>query len=695
MQKNWSLGVTIGATMDGGFKRVVGSAREQFDTLGKSIKGLQNQRGLIERVEKDRAALEKARLKLGATQKEVLQLKAALHKDPDNKGLAADLEKTRNKASRLGQSLERQRDQLRRSEQAMQKAGVEVRDMAREYTRLGKAIDETRKKRVRLGKAMERKAAAGRRFSDMRGQALGLAGLAYGGARLLGEAGAFGRRGTRLSTVINTTELEKDLAASRKHALDFTRRALGTETEVLDIEYALNSAGLEAATSRFGSEVVSKVSTITEGAAEQVGEVIATTFNNLGDRIEGNAGQKLTRIGELLTKTQFKFQIRDFGQLGESMKLATPALAQFNVDLEQGVTLVGALNSAGLQGSMAGTALAATFRNLSKASKEFGFDLARNTKGGIDFVATMENLSDAIGGFEGMDQDTIDRLQKVFGEEGIRMVSLLGPKYKELAAAQRDVADGSRGIIDKNYQRFLEDAAGQTQLFSNNVRFLGLTFANTLLPAVNAVLKPAASVAGWAGEMIERFPWLGRLVGGITVGLGTFAVGVGVVTAATWAWNAALLANPIGLVVAGVVGAVAAIVTFWKPITGFFKGLWKGVKSIFTEGVGFLTKIWEYSPIGLMFKAGEKIAGWVGDLWGGGKKAATGAAVGVALATNVAAVPPPTLPAGTAGSTTVNAPIEVHAAPGMNAEDVANEVDKKLREREQQAAARRRGALHD
>ena len=694
MDKSWSLGIVIGATVAGGFARSIGSARTQFNTLGASIKDLSGQRGLIERFEKDQAELEKTRLKLGSTQKQVLQLKAVLRKDPADAGAAKALALTQTKAVKLGATLDRQRNQLRQSEAAMRKAGIEVQDYAHEYTRLGRALDQARAKHARLQQAMQRKDASAKRLGEMRGQALGMAGLAYGAGRLIGEAGDFGRAGTRLSTVMNTTNLEKDLAASRRHALDFTRRNLGTETEVINIEYALDSAGLDAATARFGSEVVSKVSTVTEGAAEQVGEVIATTFNNLGDKLQGNAEQKLTRIGELLTKTQFKFQIRDFGQLGESMKMATPALAQFNVDLEQGVTLVGALNSAGLQGSMGGTALAATFRNLSKASKEFGFDLARNKTGGIDFIATMQNLSDSIGGFDSLDQETSDRLQKVFGEEGIRMVSLLGPKLKELSAAQRDVAESSKGIVDASYRRFLEDSKGQTQLFTNNVRVLGLTFANTLLPAVNAVLKPATGVARWAGTMIERFPWIGRLIGGVAVGLGTFAAGVGIVTAATWAWNAALLANPIGLVVAGVVGAVAMLITFWEPITDFFKGLWEGIKEIFSKGVDFLTKIWEASPIGMLFKAGQQIGKWVGEFWDGGKKAAGGAAVGVALATNVAAMPQPTLPQASA-TTTVHAPIQIHASPGMSPEDVANAVDKKLRERESLAMARRRGYLHD
>ena len=693
-----------------------------------------SQRGLIERFEADQAALDRARLKLSATQKDVMRLKLALRKNPADEGTAKALAATQAKAEKLSGSVEKQRVALDRSRQAMAQVGIKVGDMSREYSRLGRTLDETQRKYDQLQRRMAKKDAAGQRLGELKGQVLGMAGAVYAAGRMIGQAADFEQAGVRLSTVLNSADKPADLAAARKHALDSARTGLTSETEMLNIQYALNSAGLDASAARVGSTIVAKVAKITDGSAEGVGEVIATTFNNLGASLEGSTEERLERIGELLTKTQFKFQIRNFDQLGESMKMATPALAQYGVKLEQGVTLLGALNSAGMQGSMAGTALSATFRQLSKASEEFGFEIARGADGSLDFVATLENLSESIGGFEGMDQETIDRMQKAFGDEGQRGVVLLGTKLKELRAAQADVAQGSKGLIDESYNQFLQSTSGQMTLLTNNLRILGTTFAGTLLPAVNSLVTPLASIAKWAGALIERFPWIGRLIGGVAAGIGTFVAGLTAVTAATWLWNAALLANPIGLVVAGVVGAAAAIITFWEPITGFFKGLWGGIKELFADGVNFLTKVWEYSPLGLLFKAGDKLAGFVGGLFGDdeeqpakkeparplgrmGRAAAT-AALGTALAAAPAAGQPANLPQteGTANirpvvqpvnlpqvreaqrqsdQTTINAPITIQAAPGMDERAVANEVARALDERERQAQARRRGALYD
>lgn len=700
------MGVIIGAAFAGGFSRTMTGAQSQFTKLGGAIKDLSAQRGLVERFDLDTAGVEKARLALRAASKEVMTLKMAMRKNPDDAGTAKALANAEAKAAKLTNTLEKQRTKLRQSEQAMREAGVQVNDAARHYSRLGQTLDETRRKYARLETAMAGKQAAAKRLGDLKGQMLALSGAVYGASRLIGQAADFETAEVRLSTVVNTTDLEKSLKESRRHALNYSRQNLSSETEVLDIEYALDSAGLDATAARLGSEVVAKVAKVTKGQAEGVGEVVATVFNNLGSRLEGDAGQRLNRIGELLTKTQFKFQIRDFSQLGESMKMATPALVQYNTNLSQGLALIGQLNTSGLQGTMAGTALAATYRNLSKASQEFGFEIAKDSQGGLDFIQTLENLSEAIGGFDNMDQDTNDRLQKAFGEEGIRAVTLLGAKLGDLRAAQKDVEEGSKGLVDKSYQRFLDSTSGQLTLFGNNVRFVGLAFAGTLLPAVNAVLRPLAATAGWVGGMIERFPWLGRVVGGVAVGVGAFAGGLALVTAATWAWNAALLANPVGLVVGAVIGAVALIITAWEPITAFFEAVWDGIKNVFREGIGVVVKLWESTPMGMGIKALSGVAGFVGHALAGGKRVAGTAALGAALATTsaggnipAASLDMPPIERHVSGSPSitshVNAPITIHAAPGMNEKELAEQVRQQLDEREQAALAAKRGSLYD
>ncbi|MCD6526997.1 MAG: phage tail tape measure protein [Desulfuromonas sp.] len=754
MEKSLSLGVVIGATLASSFSSNIGTATDKFNTLGTAVKGLGKSSEQLKKFQQlsaelpksrqafsaarrevgnftaDLAAAKKAAIplknKLAAASTKVEQLQDAMVRSvAPTKAMRHELKLAKHELKQLGaeykpvaahvtalsNNLNTARGTLRKTKRtianqivtlkkyksSLREAGVDTKKLASEQVRLGSAFDKAEVKLKKLQRRLNKKQVASSKLGGLRNQMLGGIGALYGAGQLVGEAADFGRSATRLSTVINAKDIGKQLALSRKHALAFARGNLASETEILDIEYALNSAGLDAQTSRIGSEIVSKVAKVTGSASEGVGEVVATVFNNLGNTLEGTTEQRLQRIGDLLTKTQFKFQLRDFDQLGESFKMATPALAQYNVDLAQGATLLGALNSAGMQGSMAGTALSATFRNMSKASRKFGFEMAHNADGGLDFIATLKNMSDAIGGFDGMDQQTIDDLQSTFGDEGVRMVALLGPKLKELAASQDDVAKSSRGVVDASYSKFLNDTRGQLTLFTNNVRTLGMAFAGALLPAVNSLLKPVTTFAGWVGVLLEKFPAVATIIGGAVTGFALFQGGIMAVTAAQWLWNAALLANPIGLVVAGIGAAAALVIHYWEPITTFFGDMWSDIKNLFSAGVSFLTEVWEHSPLGLLFKAGQKLGSLVGSFFGGDDKSSvptSGKPQPASMAKPMELVKPFGIRS-SSKNTTLNAPITIHAAPGMDAHAVAEQVDQALRQREQQAAANQRGNLYD
>jgi TP901 family phage tail tape measure protein len=627
--RTFSIGMVIGATLSGSFGRSLGSARTKLSTLGDEIKGIRSQRGLIERFEKDQAALSKARIKLAATTRTVGRLKLALRKNPDDTGTAKALETTSNKAAKLSSSLEKQKSRLLKTERELKKAGIDVKNLGGQYTRLGRTLDKTRAKQARLEKVMARRSAAGKRLADLRNRVLAVGAAFYSVARLVGKSNVFEDAGARLATVLTSEDIGKSLEASRKHALAFSGGGnLATRTEIMGIEYALDSAGLDEATARIGSELVSKVSKITGGVSESVGEVMATVYNNLGEGLQGNAEEKFLRIGELLSRTQFKYQIKDFDQLGESMRYAAPSLAMYNVELAQGVTLLGELNTAGMPASQAGTALAATFRQMSRASEEFGFELSRNEKGQLDFIQTMENLSDAIGGFDGMDQDTIDRMQEAFGDEGQRAVVLLGKKLEGLRKAQDDVVESSRGIIDKKYQFFLNTTSGKLQILTNKLGRLGEIFSGSLKPKANEAIGVLGKIVDWSTSVLEKMPWVGEVIAGAGLMLGGLTTALAVVTAATWLWNTALLANPIGIVVGSVVGAAVLIFKYWKPLSSFFTKFWGKIKFAFMATpigamlvpiIGIARKIVKYwGPIKSVFAtvwAGIRAAFTVGSAW--------------------------------------------------------------------------------
>ncbi len=477
-------------------------------------------------------------------------------------------------STRLGQGIHAVEARYQQAKRQAKSYGIEIGRVVQEHRRLTHALKETEMHQ----RALAGKQAAASRLGALRGRMLGLAGAAYGASRLIGSAMAREEQGLYLRTVINARDGDRDAAVSRarRHARAFSRKSLASEKEVLNIEYALNSAGLREETARAGSELVHKLAKVTRGLPEQVGEIFATTMKTMGGGIEGTAQEKMKTIGNILAKTQFKFQIRDFGQLGESLKYASAAASSAKLSLEQTAAVIGQLNSAGLQGSMAGTAFAGVLRNLTKASGKMGFEIVRDDKGELDLIATLGRMKALMA-----DMDTDQRgdlLQKLFGDEGKRAIVPLLDQLGQLKTAYAEVADAARSsLVDDEYDRFKKSASGQWTALKQNLVQIGDVFAGTLLPALNMVLSPVVKLAGWAASCIERFPVLGKAIGVIGASLVGVGAAMGVAATAAWAWNAAMTVAINRRIVLGVRAIGGAL---WGLARGAFPAVIAGTRTL-------------------------------------------------------------------------------------------------------------------
>lgn len=134
-----------------------------------------------------------------------------------------------------------------------------------------------------------------------------------------------------------------------------------------------------------------------------------------------------------------------------------------------------------------------------------------------------------------------------------------------------------------------DTAAGQqaraTAAYENAQASLG----KALLPAMTAAAGAAASLAGWLGDNADVVGPLVAVVAGLAaailaanVVMSAWSTVVKVATAVQWLWNAALDANPIGLVVLAVAALVAAVVLLWRKsqrFRAFVLGMWDAIKA--------------------------------------------------------------------------------------------------------------------
>ena len=465
-----------------------------------------------------------------------------------------------------------------------------------------------------------------------------------------------------LGTVINVPEKYKAEALRKAQATGeaLAKAGYASYAETQEIQYALNSAELSAALARSATKAVASVAKITKGEQRQVGEVLATAYNNLGSRLDGSVEQRFARIGELLTKVQFKYQIRDFGQLGEGMKYAAVGIRQHNANLEQSVTTLGMLNSAGLQGGQAGTAFNAMLLGIFKTAQDIPSVLMKNKKGELDLVATLGKLQGGLSRMSELERSAF--LSEKFGEEGAKGLVPLLAKLKELESGYKDVEASSKGLVDKEMAKYLELTSTKMAAAKEAAGILAMKLGGALLPSVTEIIEFLGKIADKLAVFADKYPMITK-VAVILVGL---AVGANLAAASFFYLKAgfssfitafeyaksvlpvmrgslaslgkgmlALLTGPHGLLIAGIVaGAVAiggAIYLIWKnwdwikqkcsDIWGWMKEKWDAFCAIFPSGsdiikgavwliTGYYKRLWE--ALKKVWEWGKKAAEFLG-----------------------------------------------------------------------------------
>ncbi|EMJ7098650.1 phage tail tape measure protein [Vibrio parahaemolyticus] len=215
---------------------------------------------------------------------------------------------------------------------------------------------------------------------------------------------------------------------------------------------------------------------------------------------------------------------------------------------------------------------------------------------GKAFAPTMVFAAGVIGNFANGLADLMEQFPLLSNTIAIGVTALIGFKVASIAA------------------RFAYATFSDALIFGRKV-MAALTLTNIKSNAVLAVSKVrmvAAVAATWAMTGAQKAQ----------------AAGTAVVTAAQWAWNAAMMANPIGLVIAGImalIAIVAVIIKYWEPISGFFAGLWDGVKAVFASGWEFIKTVLSFTPLGLIMQAWEPLTEFFGGLWDGIKSVFAGA----------------------------------------------------------------------
>ncbi|GAA1073961.1 hypothetical protein GCM10009648_07400 [Tsukamurella spumae] len=285
----------------------------------------------------------------------------------------------------------------------------------------------------------------------------------------------------------------------------------------------------------------------------------------------GLQGDKANEVADTLAAGANASQA-ELSDLALGLQQSATVAKQFKLSLNENVTALSLFANNGIKGSDAGTSLKTMLIALSKPSKasanamkEIGFN-AYDAQG--KFVGLREMSIRLQRGLAGLtDEQKQNTLATIFGTDAFRAAAVLsdnaGKSYDGMSKSVGKVGaaqEAARAQMGP-YERAMEG-------LNNTLEDLSVQVGTKLLPSVTGFVNFLSGSAITTFNMFSAaLSGQAPVLTGLGVGLLAYGAATTGVTAATKAWtmaqaalNLVMKANPVGLLIAGVTGLVAAFV---------------------------------------------------------------------------------------------------------------------------------------
>ena len=412
----------------------------------------------------------------------------------------------------------------------------------------------------------------------------GLAGITRG-VRAVGEEfvdfdQALTAAGAKFPTVIKRgTDSFNELGA--------VARKVGAETQFTAADSArgldfLAMAGFGAQQAMAALPGVTDLATIANTDLARSTDIASDALGafNLMTKDSTQLQKNLTRVNDVMAATITSANT-NIEQLFETMKMAGPVATNAGASIETFNTFAAEMANAGIKGSLAGTALRTAFINLSapvpKAKallKKLRIELTDSSGNMRDLMDIMDDLRDRTKKM-GTAQKTA-AMNTIFGRRAVAGMSvILNASSKQLREfrSNLEAAGGTSkrmaGDIRKSIGNRLKEL--RSALIEVGFKFIeafvgkGEGALDRLIVAVrNFDVKPIVegikSVVNVMSVAFDGVKMFGEALWDLRGVIKAVVVVIGIAKAAQWAWNAAMLANPIGILIAAIAAAIVVIV---------------------------------------------------------------------------------------------------------------------------------------
>ena len=288
------------------------------------------------------------------------------------------------------------------------------------------------------------------------------------------------------------------------------------------------------------------------------------------------------------------------------------AFQEMGLSVKQSTVLMGQMEKSGANSETVMNGLRKALKNAAAEGKPLDEAL-------VELEDSIKNSSSETEG--------LNKAYEIFGKSGDQIYGVLKNgtlSFKDISAASLDYKDS----VEKTFKN-TQDGPEKMALAIQAIRVKMAEMVDNLMekygPQIEALIDKLTKIAfkfiDGVGKGIAFFLKHGEtivlILKSLTAGVAAYvayttaitimtegwkalSIVQKAVTAAQWLMNAAMAANPIGLVVAAVVALVAAFVLLWKKSEGFrefWKGLWEGIKNVASDLwdaiVGIFSAAWE------------------------------------------------------------------------------------------------------
>lgn len=783
MASSFKLSMLLGATLGGSVRRSFSETENKLQKLGTTISSLKDKQKSIRSFSMNTVAVDKAQKSLFKARREVASLRLAWKKNQiSTEQFGASIKKSEKNVRRLSGRLAVQQERLSKTRNALKQSGISTNNLSRENERLGRTVDNLTgkygrlqtsitKQRSRSEQAAARQQHIASRRADLRGQIFDTAATAVVVSSPFRAAIDFEASVSKLRAITSTDDSDVTVEQLARQARNLGKDTPFTASQSIEAQTFLAMAG-------FGrgqvQEATPGILNLSLASGEDVGRT-ADIASNVMSQFSLETSD-IGGIGDVLTAA-FTNSNTTLDSLSETLKFAGSMGSVTGSSLKTVTAMAAVLGSAGVQSGEAGRALRQTFIRLAAPTAEgtaalnkLGVNTIDPETGDLRDVPTL--IAEISESLEGRGSGEVAGLVKnIFG-------LIAAPAVLQLL--DKTGSEGMRKIFDN-----INDSDSRTnivaQLMTDNTQNaisrmgsalenLKISLGSSLLPVIEGVAIGIGVFFNAIATAADFFPPLTAVVTGAVVGLVSLrlvvlgsqfayfvlagslssvktaftvataastwhrinlvrlqavsvltAVKTGLMTAAQWAFNFALTANPIGLIIVGIgalIGVGVVLVKNWGVVSKFFKSMWAGLKESTKTAVDWLVDL-----IGLLlnpFETLERIASSIGDFIFGedeelnavngppsvtSKKGTKTATLGTALVDSTEQ----SLPVATAAIDSVSpsgaitntqnvhleTPITINAAPGMSSEEMATKFKAVIEEEKMQMSRNRNSMMFD